>query len=325
MIVITGASGFIGQHLVSMLRQQLPSKRLRAFDANPPANPAVQDVEVVRGRIDAPGELPQLVAGAEVVIHLAAKVEPDARDSAELRRVNVDGSRNLYDAAVTSECRLFVHMSSAGVYGHPRTRRPFREDDLPEPATPYQRTKLEAEEALREIDPRSTTLNILRPAGVYGPGSVKEIPQYRRVLRQRFALELRGGVVVHPTYVADVAEAIMALVATPAPHGSVFNIGGEQSLRLQDLDALVAELLDVERRRVVIPESLAAPASAIAAPLLARAGRPKPLLEPMSRGELFSAAVDDRLFRVRYPHVPVTRLREGLQRTLEWAAVHRLL
>jgi nucleoside-diphosphate-sugar epimerase len=153
------------------------------------------------------------VDGVEVVIHLAAKVQPDSRDSTALSRVNVEGTRTVYSAAVASECKLFLHMSSAGVYGTPRRADPFHEDDPPRPVTPYQRTKWEAEETLRQISTPKTTLNILRPAGIYGPGSYLEIPQYQTIRRRKWAVELSGGVIVHPTYIDDVVHAIVAIVA----------------------------------------------------------------------------------------------------------------
>ena len=137
-------------------------------------------------------------------------------------------------------------------------------------------------------------------------------------------MEVGGGVVVHPTYVDDVVHAILALVAEPAPHGTVFNVGGERALRLQELQALQAEILGVSRRRIVVPPRLAGPVSLVAGRLLAgRAAEPP--LAAMLRGELFSAAVDDRKFRSRYASVPVTPLRTGLAETIDWAIGHGLL
>ena len=71
---------------------------------------------------------------------------------------------------------------------------------------------------MRGLDAVGTTLNVMRPAGIYGPGSTLELPQYRRVRKQRWVVEVRGGVVVHPTYVDDVVGAILALLERPAPH-----------------------------------------------------------------------------------------------------------
>lgn len=165
----------------------------------------------------------------------------------------------------------------------------------------------------------------MRPAGIYGPGSYLEIPAYKKVRAQRWILEVSGGIIVHPTYVGDVVQAVLAVVEQPAPHATVFNIGGERPIRLYDLQALVAETLEVPRWRMVLPFWIAGPLAAVAKPLLAFLGRPNPLLGRMSRGHLFSAAVDDRRFRERYPNVPVARLKDGLREYIDWASTHGLL
>lgn len=326
MILVTGASGFIGHHLVTALKKRFPATPLRAFDAKPasPALPA--DVQTAYGLVEESTFLPDVVHGAEVVIHLAAIMQPASQDYEAMRRVNVEGTRNIYSAAVDSGCKLFLHQSSAGVYGAPCRRDPFHEDDIPNPVTPYQRTKWEAEEALREIDARDTTLNILRPAGIYAPGNDLEIALYKKVRHQRWVVELSGGILRQPTHVEDVVQAILAIVEHPAPHGTALNIGGEQAIRLEDLRALVAMMLGVPRRRLVLPVWLASPLAALAEPVLAyRRGRPNPLLRGISRGHLFSSAVDDGRFRQRYPHVPVVELQNGLREYIEWAVADGLL
>jgi len=252
-------------------------------------------------------------------------VQPDARELEEMWRVNVTGTQNAYTAAAASGCKLFVHMSSAGIYGFPRRPEPFQEDDVPIPVTPYQRTKWEAEKALRLIDRGNMTLNILRPAGIYGPGSYLEISQYKKVLRQRWVLDVKGGVVVHPTYVQDIVHAILAIVAEPAPHETVMNIGGDRPIQFQHLQVLLAKTMGVQRHQVVLPRWLGTPLALLGEPILALRGRPNPLLGRMCRGDLFSAAVDDSRFRSRYPDVPVARLEDGLRDTVEWATAHHLL
>ena len=325
LIVVTGGSGFVGRHLISELRRQHPAAAIRSFDASPPDSAHPTGVETTSGSVEDADLVREAVRGADVVIHLAARVDPGAGDSEALRRVNVEGAQTVFSAAVDAACSLFVHMSSAGVYGHPRHRSPFREDEVPRPVTPYQRTKWEAERVLSGTPCAGTTLNILRPAGIYGPGSALELPQYRRIRNQRYVVEIAGGVVVHPTYVDDVVRAILAVVARPAPHGTVFNLGGERPLQLQELQALQADALGTRRRRIVVPPWAARPLAMVAMPVLARAGRPNPLLAEMSRGALFSAAVDDSRFRSRYPDVPVAKLEDGLRRTIDWAREQCLL
>jgi nucleoside-diphosphate-sugar epimerase len=312
--------------MVRALKRRFPTESLRALtrtESSPEFLP--EGVEIFLGALEQ-SELPAaVVEGAHLVIHLAARAQPDSREITEMRRVNVEGTRKLYSAAIAAGCKIFLHISSAGIYGPARTPDLRREQDVCGPVTPYQITKWEAEQALNQIDPLHTVLNIIRPAGIYGPGSYLEIPTYRKILVQDWSVEPAGDVIVHPTHVRDVVEAVMALIEHAAPHGTVFNIGGERALRVNDLHALVAEILGVRRKRITLPTSIAGPVGGVAGALFAFMGRPKPLLAPMCRGHLLNAAVDDSRFRQLYPTVPVVRLLDGLREHIDWARSQRLL
>ena len=326
MILITGATGFVGQHLLRTMRSRFPGRQIRILTrTSSPVGALSNDVQVVLGDIADPKIAAVAVQGVYGVIHLAAKLNANAHAIQEMRRVNVEGAHNLYAAACAAGVSLFVHMSSAAVYGPPRSADPFREDDVCKPITPYQVTKFEAEEALRQIDPKNTRLNILRPPGIYGPGSLLELAVYNKVLTRRWSIELSGGIIVHPTYVDDIVEAIIALVEEPASSGTVFNLGGERPILLRNLRALIAETLGVNWRSIVVPAILAAPFGGVAQVFFELSGRPRPLLAEMSRGHFFSSAVDDRRFRERYPSVPVTCLVEGLRQHISWAWERHLL
>jgi dihydroflavonol-4-reductase len=325
MILVTGGSGFIGQHVVRALKNWASGDAIRVFDTNPSRAARTEGVEIVQGSIEDPRAVTAAVRGADMVIHLAAKVQPSSLDARDLWQVNVKGARNTYLAAVQSGCRLFLHMSSAGVYGPPRRAAPFTEQDQANPVTPYQLSKWAGEQALSNIQPERTILNIFRPAGVYGPGSHLEVPRYRRVSAQRWSFELSGGVVVHPTNIEDVVQAILATIDAPAPHGTVFNIGGERALLVQALDALVAEALSVRRRRLVIPPWMGVPIAGVVKPVSRAMGRRGEVLAGVSRGRVFSAAVNDRRFRRRFPEVPVMKLENGVREHIAWAQRQGLL
>jgi nucleoside-diphosphate-sugar epimerase len=326
MILVTGATGFVGRQLVRAMKSRFPGRPMRILSrATPPPGVLPDGVQVVLGDIADAKTAAEAVHETHGVIHLAAKLQTNACTIQEMRRVNAEGARNLYAAAVAARVRHFVHMSSAAVYGPPQRANPFREDDACKPITPYQVTKFEAEEALSQIDPKETRLNILRPPGIYGPGSLLEIAVYNKVLTRRWSIELSGGVIVHPTYVGDVVDAIIALVEEPASPGTVFNLGGERPILLRALRGLIAEMLGVSRRSIVVPAAIAGPFGGIAQAYFAWTGRPRPLLAEMSRGRCFSSAVDDQRFRESYPGVTVTHLVDGLREHINWAREQHLL
>lgn len=325
MIVVTGGGGFLGRHVVDGVRERMPGRAITVLDPKPPGGLGGGATQILEGSVLDGDLVSTAVGAADAVVHLAAVVEPDSDDEERLRRVNVEGTRTVYRAAVDAGCSVFVHLSSSGVYGPPVGPESFGEEDPADPRTPYQRSKWEAERALQALPSNGTVLNILRPAGVYGPGSRLEVPRYRKVRRRKWSLELEGGVEVQPTYVADVAGAVLSLLERPASDGRVFNVGGPRTLLVQELEAVIASEMGVSRRRIRVPSYLAAPAACLLRPLLALVGRDRPDLARMCRGEVLSAAVDDRRLRRAYPQVPSTGLRRGLQRHLRWAREEGLL
>ena len=325
MILLTGAAGFVGSHLARALDPTFLGQGIRLLDVRPYGGPVPVGMEVTRGSIESKADLQAAVKGVGVIIHLAAYVRPTSTDIDRMVRVNAIGTRNLFVAAVAAGCGHFLHVSSAGVYGPPRGIASFKEGDDARPSTPYQRTKWEAEEALRSTASGATTLNIVRPAGIYGAGSQLELPRYRRLLRRRWSLGLEGGMILNPLHVSDLVAAIMALVARPAEHGTVFNIGGERAIGIDELDVLVAATLGVTHRRLVIPAGIAKPLAMLLAPTLSLFGRPNPLLRAYASGEHFSSVVDDSMFRQQYPGVPTKSIVDGVREHVAWARSERLL
>ncbi len=325
MILITGAAGFVGTHLVQRLASKDSGQGVRLLDVRPWCGPIPAGMEVVNGTLEADADVRAAVEGVDIVVHLAAFVQPTSTDLDRMLAANSDGTRRLFSAAVAAGSRHFVHISSAGVYGPARGLAPLKESDDARPSTPYQRSKWEAEEVLRRTPAGATTLNIVRPAGIYGAGSQLELPRYKRLLRRRWSLGLEGGMVFSPLHVSDLVTAILALVTRPAKHGMVFNLGGERAIAIEELDVLVAAALGVTHRRFVIPSSIAGPLAFLLAPILSWLGRPNPLLRAYARGENFSSVVDDTLFRRHYPEVPRKAIGDGIREHVAWARAERLL
>lgn len=325
MILITGASGFVGRHLTAALAHRAQSEGLRLLDVRPFPESLPTGAEAIVGSIEQPVDVAIAVRNVETIVHLAANVQPTSTDLDGMVRTNTIGTRNMFVAAVAAGCKHFVHISSAGIYGLPRGIAALQEADAARPVSPYQRTKWDAEEILRSVDPGCTALNIIRPTGVYGAGSHLELSRYRRLLRRHWSVALEGGMLVSPIHVSDLAAAIAALVAAPAKHGTVFNVGGERAIRIDELDDLVARSLGVPHRRLVIPAWLAEPLARLLGPVLAAIGRPDPLLRTYARGQDVSSVLDDSSFRQSFPGLSRKPIESGLREQLEWARSERLL
>jgi nucleoside-diphosphate-sugar epimerase len=201
-------------------------------------------VEYQVGDLTDPSSLEPALRGVCRVVHLAAAL-PEARATPDvLFRVNSDGTAALARSAKAAGVRVFILVSSAGVYGgHARTA-PSRETDPPRPITAYQRSKLAAEEAVaREFEGSGIHWVVLRPSQVYGPGSRSGARLLLDVVRRRLWVHGPVPATIHPTFVGDLVAAIRLVLGRADQSGEVFNIGGERWLDYRDLIAAIGERL----------------------------------------------------------------------------------
>ncbi len=150
-VLVTGANGFVGRALCSQLSRQGYEVRGSVRGISPVALPATATTVVV-GEAGPATDWTAAVAGADAVLHLAARVhllgDAAAGALAEYRRVNVEGTRSLAVAALRAGVRRLVFLSSVKVHGE-RSGRPFTESDVPHPESPYAVSSLEAEQAVQ--------------------------------------------------------------------------------------------------------------------------------------------------------------------------------
>ena len=190
---MTGATGFIGRHLIRRLRAEGESV-VAVVRARPTADSCEAGVEYVVRDLERVDTLRDLLEGGDVIVHAAARAhvmhdaDPD-RDAA-YRRSNVEPTRMLCRSAVESGARRVVFMSSAKVFGEGR-ERPYQRTEAPAPADAYARSKLEAEQVLREAtETGGVEWTVLRPPFVYGPGGKGNFPRLVTLARLAAMLPL---------------------------------------------------------------------------------------------------------------------------------------
>ncbi len=174
MILVTGASGFVGSALLRRLA--MVGKDVKAAYRNGKGHPPPGVQTVLVGDLGPVQDWGAALESVEVVVHTAARVHV-MRDTAadpleEFRRTNVAGTLNLARQAAAAGVRRFVFISSVKVNGESTLPgRPFTERDGPAPQDAYGLSKLEAEQGLRAIAQETgMELVVIRPPLVYGPG-----------------------------------------------------------------------------------------------------------------------------------------------------------
>jgi dihydroflavonol-4-reductase len=202
-IAVTGATGFIGRHLVSHLTSR-------------------GDEVIQVGRPLERKAVAQAIGRAETVVHLAGVVST-AREE-DYVTVNVDGTRAVAEAARECGARL-VHVSSLAAAGPAPPHAPRREDDPPAPMTAYGRSKLGGEHTIEAVPGLHWT--ILRPGVVYGSRDRALLPLFTLAARGLLPLIGRPSAAYTFVHVSDTVRAIAAAVDRNPP-GEVVFVGHPQ-------------------------------------------------------------------------------------------------
>ncbi|MEA2625080.1 MAG: hypothetical protein QOD06_1125 [Candidatus Binatota bacterium] len=311
-VLVTGATGVVGRHLVPALLRQ--GSRVRCLVRRPDsaAPLASSAAEIVSGSVEDRDAVARALDGCRVVFHLAAA--DAAEGDAILQRTNVDGTRTVLEAARAAGTERVVHVSTVAVHG--AVGSPPADEDAPlEPGDAYQRTKLEGENLAREYSQEGLAVVILRPASLYGPGDVRLLPLFRLALRRPPVLLGSGKTLYHLLYVDDL---VRALVLAGEPHGpaaGTFIVAGPEATTIRELYREIAEAAGHRHPRIVrLPVR----------PLLAaeRATSSAGLRFPVARREL-EFFVKDRSFRTDRARdalgfVPEISIGHGIRRTLAW-------
>ncbi|MBC7290842.1 MAG: NAD-dependent epimerase/dehydratase family protein [Actinotalea sp.] len=206
-VLVTGASGLLGGTVAALLRDA--GHDVRTFQRRPSG---VVGVEDALGTLTDAADVDRAVAGTDAVVHLAAKVSFTG-DPADFRRVNVDGTRLVLDAARRHGADRFVQVSSPSVA---HTGASIVGADA-EPADPehargdYARTKAEAELLALAADGPDLRVVAVRPHVVWGPGDTQLVARVaERARAGRLPLLGHGLALIDTTYVDNAASAIVA-------------------------------------------------------------------------------------------------------------------
>lgn len=227
-VLVTGANGFIGRHLLTQLLAG--NQRVRIFVRREPPAEIMNDprIEVVLGDLGDPAAVERAVAGTTLVYHLGAAMSGNAED---FRRGTVAGTRHIIESALKHRVPKLVYLSSLSVL-HAAAAEPgvaMKEDwplePHPEKRGHYTQTKLEAERlVLQTVKQRRLKAVILRPGQVFGPGAPLITAAVARRVKGRLVILGDGRLVLPLVYVEDVVDAILAAGQSESFDGSVFHI-----------------------------------------------------------------------------------------------------
>ena len=316
-VLVTGATGFLGGHVVQALLGRGLAVRALTRSGSAPA-PAGTEAAPVAALTDSAG-LQRALEGVTSIIHLAAYVHRArvAHDEAAYHEVNVDGTVALLDAGVTAGIRDFVFVSTVKVVGEV-SHEPWTEGTPPAPMDPYGRTKLAAEQAVRATAVRhGVHAPILRLPLVYGPGMRANALRLFQLVDGGLPLPL-GAVRNERSllYTGNFVAAVLATVEHEAGD-DLFFVSDGPPVATPDLVRAIARALGRPARLVSVPVGLMRMAARMGDPV-ARVVPALPFTSATLDRVVGSLAVDSSKLSTAVGFRPPYTLDEGLAATAAW-------
>lgn len=312
-VLVTGADGFIGSHLVEELVQEgADVKALAIYNSlgshgwlDTLAEDLKSEIEVILGDVRDPHAMRELMQGVEVVFNLAALIAIPYSYHAPDSYVdtNVKGALNLLNAARDCGVERFIQTSTSEVYGTAQFV-PINEAHPLHPQSPYAATKVAADQlALSFYYSFALPVAIIRPFNCYGPRQ-----SARAIIPTLISQISAGGRTVKVgslsprrdfTYVKDLARAFVAIAEADSVIGEVVNIGSGFDISIAEIIDLIASITALELQ-VEVEETRIRPEKSEVQQLLADNSKAK------------------RLLGWHPAHGSLEGLRNGLKQTIEW-------
>ncbi len=278
-VLITGATGLLGSHLIKELQQRGEHIRALVLPVENADGLLRQGVEVVRGDITDASTLTPAVEDIDLIFHLAGMMGV-WRPLADYRMVNVNGSVNLYKAAQAAHVRRFVHTSSHTVYGLGYGRFMTENDPLRPDPDPYSITKAEADRLIRRLMLTSDMETvILRPGTFFGPGDRLHFGRMAQKTKDGKAMLLgRGDNALPFCYVSDVVQGFMLAAYHENAPGNVYNITNDRPLTQSEMYDAIADAVGGTHPKIHLPYLPIYYGSIVAERVVARVTHTKPVV-----------------------------------------------
>lgn len=324
-VLVTGATGFTGGYLCKALLKKGYLVRGLVRPGTDTGDLEKHGVEIYRGDLGDKDSLISAVTDVGKVYHIAAVYREQNIPTKRFFEVNVEGTRNILEAAKLGGIQRFIHCSTVGVQGEIENP-PATEEHPYNPGDYYQESKMQGEIlALDFFKEQGLPGVVFRPVGIYGPGDTRFLKLFKHINKGTFRMFGSGEVLYHLTYIDDLVEGIILMGETPNIEGEVITLAGAEYTTLNELVQIIAEVLGVKLSQSHIPIWPVWLAGAICEVLC----KPFKINPPIYRRRV-DFFLKDRAFDITkakslLEYNPKVNLYTGLKRTAEWYISQGLL
>jgi nucleoside-diphosphate-sugar epimerase len=328
-VLLTGASGFVGSHVLDSLRERgistvlllRPTSSRHFIEPHTSSSSASASFEIRDGSVLDPGSLRKAMNGITQIIHCAGATT--AVHNRDFYQTNHLGTRNLIEAVNNSgkEVQRFVHISSLAAAGPSPASHPLKEDAPPRPVSEYGKSKLAAEMEVREHC--AAPYVILRPSAVYGPRDTGFLPLFKAIKKH---LKPAGTQGLSLVFVSDLANAIVNCLLHPAADRKTYFVASPEIVTARGMGETIAAQMNVWALPLPLPAAVLWPICA-AQEIRARLTHKPTMLNRQKFAELRAPGwvCDASLLKRETGLECPTTMEDGISRTLRWYNENRWL
>jgi nucleoside-diphosphate-sugar epimerase len=320
-VLVTGAAGFLGSHVIELLRERGERPRVLVRPGDALTERAGGDLDIRSADVGDRAALEAAVSGVDRIIHCAARTGPWG-PAAEYENTNVRALKTLVEVAVAAGVRRLVHVSSITVHGTDVRGEADETAPLKAESDPYSRSKVAAERLLERMSQDDAApVAIVRPGLIYGPRDTNSFARFARLIeRGKMPIIGSGHNHVPLIYVTDVARALLLVSEADHAAGRAYLLVNDERVTQVDYFTAIAGQLGVKPPRVHIPYrlALALGAAAEAAGHLARMQQAPPIM----RFGLQQIGGENRFLisraRSELGFCPQVSLADGVRQSIAW-------
>ena len=318
--LVTGATGFIGSHLVDELIKKGYEVTCLARKTSNLKWVEGLDVTVLYGDCEDEGSLKAVPSDAQYVFHLAGLTK--AKKDEDFFCVNVKGTENLL-RAVSSRVRglrRFVYLSSLSAAGPSKSGTPVNETWEPKPVSSYGRSKLEGEGLVAKYG-GSIPSTIIRPPAVYGPRD-KDFYVLFKMLKKGF-YPYWGKCYYSLLYVDDLVRGLIMAAEGKEAEGGIYFLSDGKVYSNEDIVNEISNVLEAKIVKLRIPK----PLMAILVSISEKLGKESSIINKDKLKELncFHWVCNSSKAEKDFRFSPKVTIKEGIKWTADWYRIHQWL
>ncbi len=323
MILITGASGFVGSHLAEELSKKEKKIRVLVKDGNLGNINGFSDeikkkIEIVNGNLLDKASLLKALNGIDKVFHLAAIGRPMNIPKQMYFDVNFQGTKNLLEACKENKVKKIIHISTISVFGFSRDRTALNENSPKLPVSDYGESKKMGEEfAIEFCRKNKINLVIVRPPMVFGPRDTQFLKLFRLINTGFFPLLKKGKAKIEFCYVKNLVNGIL-LADKHGKNLEAYNISDGKIYTIKEVFSEIARQENKKLFPISIPVWLVKISGLFLASLFSLFGKKAPFNSGTAEWMSKDNSLDITKAEKELGYKRVIPLEESIRETVKW-------